>query len=237
MLAGALHRRATLSDRIALALRGWDGHFLMAHALQVGHPSSLWLDDYIIRTALNLLSLFTGALNRLIPGRVDTLHAEPKYDICWRWTNLRIPMPRRLPPRMSILLEKRATVYTDVHLVISAQNPSDDSRLSHTYSAAWNCSDGRRQYTSESRHASCTAWRFSTSTSVWDAVSCAPWPLKLMGAPRPAELQVPTLWLHQDFSCPANASEIPQHCVYFSCCAQGSLLDPPWQFALGCLAG
>ncbi len=40
VVADALHRRATMSDRIALALRGWDGHFSMAHALQVGHRRS-----------------------------------------------------------------------------------------------------------------------------------------------------------------------------------------------------
>jgi hypothetical protein len=36
VLSEALHRRATLSNRMRLALCGWDNHYILAHALQVG---------------------------------------------------------------------------------------------------------------------------------------------------------------------------------------------------------
>ena len=55
VVGAALQRRATLSDRIALALRGWDGHFLTAHALQV-RPAPRLLPSPSHPTTSRLLS-------------------------------------------------------------------------------------------------------------------------------------------------------------------------------------
>lgn len=35
-MAAALQRRGSLSLRLTAALSGWDGHYLLAHAIQVG---------------------------------------------------------------------------------------------------------------------------------------------------------------------------------------------------------
>lgn len=140
------------------------------------------------------------------------------------------PFSRHLPLWINIRSEQPATIHK---ICAPGQTCSPlVVRDNFTYSGCLvNCSDGRRQWRREHRRASCTAWPSCTSTSAWGAVSCAPWPLKLMGAPRHAELQVPKLCLQQDISSRINASVIAQHRVCFKCPAQRSLLDLPWQFS------